>query len=151
MIKKMNNVLKGRSYNLLDEILVIPQEALHAVLGKVWKLRVIVVILVYICAALGTVSIKGQEAFTRLLLLETENKAKDATIEKLQKENKRLEEKRRSSKSRRPGREDRERGRLARSQIIRAAAKWPLPTQLTRSLPGDRFGRGGFADKDCPP
>jgi hypothetical protein len=46
MIKKMNNLLKGRSYNLLDEILVIPQEALHAVLGKVWKLRVIVVILV---------------------------------------------------------------------------------------------------------
>jgi hypothetical protein len=93
MIKKMNYLLKGRSYNLLDDIMVIPQEALHAVLGKVWKLRVIVVILVSVCAALGTVSLKGQEAFTRLLLLETENKAKDATIERLQKENKLLEEK----------------------------------------------------------
>jgi hypothetical protein len=42
---------------------------------------------------LGTVSIKGQEAFTRLLLLETENKAKDATIEKAAKRKQRLEEK----------------------------------------------------------
>jgi hypothetical protein len=93
MIEKRNNLLKGRSYNLLDEIMVIPQEALLAVLGKVWKLRVMVVILVSICVALGAVSLKGREAFTRLLHLETENKAKDATIEKLQEENKLLEEK----------------------------------------------------------
>jgi hypothetical protein len=93
MIKMMNNLLKGRSYSLLDDIMVIPQEALHVVLGKVWKLRVIVVILVSVCAVLGTVSLKGQEAFARLLLLETENKAKDATIEKLQEEKKLLEEK----------------------------------------------------------
>lgn len=92
MIKKMNNRLKGRSYNLLGDILVIPQEALHVVLGKVRKLRMIMVILVSICVALGTVSLKGQEAFTRLLHLETENKAKDATIEKLQEEYKLLEE-----------------------------------------------------------
>jgi len=93
MIKKMNKLVKERPYNLLDDIMVIPQEALHAVLGKVWKLRLIVVILVSICVALGTVSLKGQEAFSRLLHLETENKAKDATIEKLQEKNKRLEEK----------------------------------------------------------
>jgi hypothetical protein len=93
MIEKMNNLLKGRSYNLLDEIMVIPQEALHAVMGKVRKLRVIVVILVSVCAVLGTVSLKGQEALTRLFHLEKENRAKDATIEKLRKENKRLEEK----------------------------------------------------------
>lgn len=93
MIKMMNNLLKGRPYNLLGDIMVIPQEALHAVLGKVWKLRVIVVILVSICVALGTLSLKGQEAFARLLHLETENKAKDATIEKLQEEKKLLEEK----------------------------------------------------------
>jgi hypothetical protein len=93
MIEKMNNLLKGRSYNLLDEIMVVPQEALRAVLGKVWKLRVMVVILVSICVALGAVSLKGREAFTRLLHLETENKEKDDTIEKLQEENKLLEEK----------------------------------------------------------
>lgn len=93
MIEKMNNLLKGRSYNLLDEIMVIPQAALRAVLGKVWKLRLMVVILVSVCAALGAVSLKGQEALTRLVLLETENRVKDATIERLQKENKLLEEK----------------------------------------------------------
>ena len=93
MIKRMNNLLKGSSYSLLGDIMVIPQEALHTVLGKVWKLRVIVVILVSICVALGTLSLKGQEALTRLLHLETENKAKDATIEKLQEEKKLLEEK----------------------------------------------------------
>jgi len=93
MIKKMNNLLKGRSYNLLGDILVIPQEALHVVFGKLWKLRLIVVLLVSVCVALASVSLKGQEAITRLLHLETENKAKDATIEKLQEENKLLEEK----------------------------------------------------------
>jgi len=93
MIKKMNHLLKGRSYNLLDDFMVIPQEALGAVLGKLWKLRLIVVILVSVCAALGAASLKGQEAFNRLLLLEEENKAKDATIEKLEKENRLLEEK----------------------------------------------------------
>jgi hypothetical protein len=85
--------VKGKSYSPLGDIMVIPQEALHAVLGKLWKLRVIVVILVSICVALGTLSFKGQEAFARLLHLETENKAKDATIEKLQEEKKLLEEK----------------------------------------------------------
>jgi len=93
MIKKMNGLVKGRSYSLLDDIMVIPQEALGAVLSRVWKLRLIVVILVSICAALGAVSLKGQEAFSRLLIMEEESKAKDAIIEKLEKENKLLEEK----------------------------------------------------------
>jgi hypothetical protein len=93
MIKKMNNLMKGRSYSLLGDIMVIPQEALHEVFGKIWKLRVMMVILVSVCIALGTVSLKGQEALSRLLHLETENKEKDATIEKLQEENKLLEEK----------------------------------------------------------
>lgn len=93
MIRKMNCLLKGRSYNLLDDILVVPQEALGTVLGKIWKLRLAVVVLVAVCAALGTVSLKGQEAFNQLLRLEEENKAKDATIEQLEKENRLLEEK----------------------------------------------------------
>lgn len=92
MMKKMNNLWKWRSTSLLEDIRIIPQEALRVVWGKVWKLRLIVVILVSVCAALATVNLKGREAFTRLLLLETENKAKDAAIEKLQKENKVLEE-----------------------------------------------------------
>jgi len=93
MIEKMNRQLKGEACDLLDEIMVIPREALGAVLGKIWKLRVAVAVLVALCAALGTVGFKGQEALSRSSLLEQENRAKDATIEKLQKENKLLEKK----------------------------------------------------------
>jgi hypothetical protein len=63
MIKKMKNLLKGRSYSLLDDIVVISQEALHTVFGKIRKLRVMVAILVSVCVGLGAVSLKGQEAF----------------------------------------------------------------------------------------
>jgi len=93
MIWRSRKELKGRSCSLLGDIMVIPQEAMHAVLGTVWTLRVTVVVLVSICVALGVTSLKGQDALSRLLHLETENREKDATIEKLQEENKLLEEK----------------------------------------------------------
>jgi hypothetical protein len=93
MMKKMNNIWRGRSHSLIEDIIIIPQEVLHLAWSKIWKLRVMVVILVSACAVLVTVNLKAREAFSHLLLLETENKAKDATIEKLQKENKVLEEK----------------------------------------------------------
>lgn len=91
MRKKMENI--WRAHCLIEDIIIVPQAALHQWWAKIWKLRVMVVILVTICAVLATVSLKGREAFFHLLLLEAENKAKDATIEKLQKENKVLEEK----------------------------------------------------------
>lgn len=96
MMKKMNNmnnIWKERSHSLIEDIIIIPQEVLRRAWGKIWKLRVMVVILVSACAVLVTVNLKAREAFSHLLLLEAENKAKDATIEKLQKENKVLEEK----------------------------------------------------------
>lgn len=92
MIWRRSRLLKERPDNLLGDIMVIPQEAMHAVLGKVWTLRVTVLVLVAICIALGTASLKGREALSRLLHLETETREKDATIEKLQEENKLLEE-----------------------------------------------------------
>ena len=91
MIKKMNKI--WRSHSLIEEIIVIPQAVLHVAWGKIWKLRVMVVVLVSACAVLVTVNLKAREAFSHLLLLEAENKAKDATIEKLQKEKEVLEEK----------------------------------------------------------
>jgi seryl-tRNA synthetase len=95
MMKKIDNVWEGHS--LIEEIIIVPQAALHQAWGKVWKLRALVVILVSICAVLATANLKGREAFatafSQLLRLETETKEKDATIEKLQKENKILEEK----------------------------------------------------------
>jgi hypothetical protein len=51
-----------------------------------------VVVLVSVCAVLATATLKEQGHFIRLLHLETENKEKDATIEKLQEEKKALEE-----------------------------------------------------------
>lgn len=89
MRKKMENI--WRAHCLIEDIIIVPQAALHQWWAKIWKLRVMVVILVTICAVLATVSLKGRESFSHLLLLEAENKAKDATIEKLQKENKVLE------------------------------------------------------------
>ena len=90
-MKKMNNV--WREHCLIEEIIIIPQKVLRRAWGKIWKLRVMVVILVATCAVLATVNLKGREAFSHLLLLQTESKAKDTTIEKLQKENKALVEK----------------------------------------------------------
>lgn len=85
------------SDRLLDDLLVIPQQALHSILGKIWKLRLLVLILGGSCAVLGATSFKDQDAFSRLmprlLHLEEQNRAKDAAIEKLRNENKRLEEK----------------------------------------------------------
>jgi hypothetical protein len=89
MKEKMSNIWK--SHCLIEDIIIIPQAALHQAWSKIWKLRVMVVILLSLCAVLATVTLKKQEAFSRLLLLEVENKEKDATIEKLQKENKILE------------------------------------------------------------
>lgn len=91
MMKKMNKI--WRSHSLIEEIIVIPQAVLHAAWSKIWKLRVMVVILVAACAVLVTANLKAREAFSHLLLLQTENRAKDATIEKLQKENEDLAEK----------------------------------------------------------
>jgi hypothetical protein len=93
MMKKMNNIWIERSHSLIEDIIIIPQEVLHAAWGKIWKLRVMVMILVAACAMLATASLKGREAFSQLLFLETENKAKDAIIEKLQRKNEVLEEK----------------------------------------------------------
>ena len=73
--------------------MIIPQKTLHGVWVRVLKLRAIVVILVSACAVLAMVNLKEQATHSRLLLLESENKAMDATIEKLQKENKALEKK----------------------------------------------------------
>ena len=92
MMKKMNNIWRGRSHSLIEDIIIIPQEVLHLAWGKIWKLRMMVVILVSACAVLVVVNLKAREAFSHLLLLEAENKAKEATIEQLQKENKVLEE-----------------------------------------------------------
>jgi hypothetical protein len=91
MMKKMSKI--WRSHSLIEDLIIIPQAALHHVWGKVWKLRVMVMILVVACAVLATVNLEGREAFSHLLLLEAENEAKDATIEKLQRENEVLEEK----------------------------------------------------------
>lgn len=93
IMKKMNNIWRGRSHSLIEDIIIIPQAAFHRAWDKIWKLRAIVVVLVAICVLLVTVNLKGREALSHLLLLQTENKAKDATIEKLQKENKDLEDK----------------------------------------------------------
>jgi hypothetical protein len=82
-----------RSHSLIEEIIVIPQAVLHTAWSQIWKLRVMVVILVAACAVLVSVNLKAREAFSHLLLLQTENKEKNATIEKLQRENKVLEEK----------------------------------------------------------
>ena len=90
-MKKMDNV--WIEHCLIEEIIIIPQKVLRRAWGKIWKLRVMVVVLVTACAVLATVNFKGREVFSQSLLLETENKAKDATIEKLQKENKVLTEK----------------------------------------------------------
>lgn len=92
MMKKVKNIWKGKPHSLIEEIIVIPQEVLHLAWSKIWKLRVMVVVLVSACAVLVTVNLKAREAFSHLLLLEAENKAKEALIEKLQKENKDLEE-----------------------------------------------------------
>jgi hypothetical protein len=107
MLKKMNNRWKGRSQSLLEEIRIIPQEAVHVVWRKVWRLRAIVVMLIAVCTALAMVNLKDEESVTRLLHLEAEkkhletekeqldaeNREKDATIEKLQEEMKVLENK----------------------------------------------------------
>ena len=93
MMEKVNNIWRGRSHSLIEEMIIIPQEVLHLAWGKIWKLRVMVLILVTVCAVLVTVHLEGREAFSQLLHLEAENKAKDATIEKLEQENKVLEEK----------------------------------------------------------
>lgn len=86
---------KGGSDSLLDDLLVIPQAALQIIVGKIWKLRLLVGILVLVCAVLGKASFKGQEAFSRmmprLLHLEEQNRAKDAAIEKLRNEKASLE------------------------------------------------------------
>jgi hypothetical protein len=82
-----------RSHGLIEDIMIIPQAALLQAWGKIWKLRVMVVILVTLCAVLATANLKGRDVFSHLLLLEAENQEKDATIEKLQNENKVLEEK----------------------------------------------------------
>lgn len=93
MMKKMKNMWKERSPSLLEEIIVIPQEVLNLASVKIWKLRAMVVILATMCVVLVAVNLKGREVFSDSILLKTENKEKDATIEKLQKENKALEEK----------------------------------------------------------
>ena len=94
MMKKMiNKVWRGRSLSLIEDIIIIPQEVLHLAWGKIWKLRVMVVVLVSACAVLVTANLKAREAFSLLLLLEAENKEKEATIEKLQQENSVMEEK----------------------------------------------------------
>jgi hypothetical protein len=93
MMKKMNNIWRGRSHSLIEDIIIIPQEVLHLAWGKIWKLRMMVVLLVSACAVLVTVNLKARDAFAQLLFLEAENKAKEATIEQLLKENKVLEEK----------------------------------------------------------
>lgn len=89
--------LKKGADSLLDELLVIPQQALQVILGKIWRLRLLTVILGSVCALLGAAKLQGQEALSRLLPqllhLEEQNKAKDLTIEKLQTENKMLAEK----------------------------------------------------------
>jgi hypothetical protein len=92
LIKKMIKVWSGRSHSLIEEIIVIPQEVLHQAWGKIRKLRALVVILMTICVVLATINLQGRQAVSHLLLLEAENKAKDATIDKLQKENSVLEE-----------------------------------------------------------
>ncbi|MDO9080074.1 MAG: transglycosylase SLT domain-containing protein [Desulfuromonadales bacterium] len=81
------------SHGLIEDIMIIPQAALLQAWGKIWKLRVMVVILVTLCAVLATANLKGRDVFSLLLLLEAENQEKDANIEKLQNENKVLEEK----------------------------------------------------------
>lgn len=99
MMKKGSDFrLQGKgSDRLLDDLLVIPQEFLHSILGKIWRLRLLVMILGSTCALLGATSFKGQEAFSRLmprlLHLEEQNREKDAAIEKLRNENRLLEEK----------------------------------------------------------
>lgn len=93
MMKKINNAWEWRPDSLVEDIVIIPREALYAAWGKVWKLRVIVVVLVATCAVLVMATIKGREASSNLSLLREENKSKDATIERLLKENKMLEDK----------------------------------------------------------
>lgn len=69
------------------------QYSFHPALNSIEKLRLIMVILVTVCALLVTANFYGRTAISRLLQLETENKAKDAIIEKLRSENKVLQEK----------------------------------------------------------
>lgn len=100
MLKKMNNRWKGRSQSLLEEIRIVPQEAFHAVWRKVWRLRAIVVMLLFVCAVLAMLNLKDENGSKRLLYLEAEkklletkkehleaeSKEKDVRIEKLQEE-----------------------------------------------------------------
>lgn len=80
----------GGPDSLLDDLLVIPRDALQGIMGKIWKLRLLVGVLGLVCTVLATASLKGQEAFSRLLprllQLEEQNRAKDAAIEKLRSE-----------------------------------------------------------------
>lgn len=85
--------VEAGSQHLLDEGLHMSQEALHAVLGNLRKLRLLTVLLVALCFVLATLSLKAQGAASRLLHLEQENQTKDATIERLQQEMRQLEEK----------------------------------------------------------
>lgn len=91
MRKKMENIWS--SHCLIEDIIIIPQKALHQSWSKIMKLQVMVAILVTICAILATANLKGRDVFSHLLLLEAESQEKDAIIEKLQNENKVLEEK----------------------------------------------------------
>jgi len=61
--------------------------------NSIAKLRLIMVILVAVCSLLVTANLYGQRIISRVMLLDTENKSKDATIERLRSENKVLQEK----------------------------------------------------------
>jgi hypothetical protein len=94
MLKSLNNLWKRRStHSLLEELRIIPQEALRAATVKIWKLRGVVAALILLCALLGAASIQGQKAFGKLSTLENETREKDTTIQELKKKTRELEEK----------------------------------------------------------
>lgn len=92
-MNKMNAIWEGSSHDRIEELVIVPQKTLYNAWKKIAKQRVLVLLLVAACIVLAAVTVKEREAFSRSFLLETENRAKDAIIEKLRKENKDLKEK----------------------------------------------------------
>lgn len=93
MMKNPNTASRSNTLILIDEFTNNLQHSLHSAWNSIGKLRLIMAILVAVCAILVTTNLHGRTVISRLMLLEIENKAKDATIEKLRSENKVLQEK----------------------------------------------------------
>lgn len=89
-MKQMDNARDGSLQNPFEEMIVIPRKTLHVAWARVLRLRLMVLVLVVTCAVLAAAS---WDAITRSLLLRAEDITKSTTIERLQNENKILQEK----------------------------------------------------------